>query len=617
MLIPTASETGESYLERIEALLPDEKTHLYFDTSFLIWLTIIGSVSRAQFVEWAGRLGERTHIPLWAMHEYYRHHTKRTLKNEIEAKATELVDAASAFQSIVGLYGDRPFFPGAPEEAYLNEVQATIERVATITKAARSWDYESSAAETLAWMNSRALARNSTFRLMRTLDSYGTARFVQELPPGYEDRDKSVNQYGDLLFWEEVVADARERGATTAIIVTRDRKEDWYSRVGQAEVGTVFKRLRDRWEPVPAPHPTLSFEMATRAGVQSLVMLDELYLGALLWKTGRPDFERLATVAMRVDPNRAFSADNTPKPIAVRARKRRDVGTLGIAAFHHLIETALGDVLPGAGRLFDLLDGPSPDVEEFVAGFTTSLLDGLSPDEAVSFAKHLHDRALKGPGFAGTLTSGLLNLIDQLDSDRAAAVYLGIVISAYFVGSAARRKPEGPVLEALFEWQEDVAVKRVLPHFRRRLKEEQSPALWVPEGSARQLRVIVENDTRQQFDPAALRQLYLDDRSLLVEGELLPDRLLGSYLGVGDAPTVRDIVGAACRYYGVPLTAVNLDEQLAEERRTVPETMGFVEFNRFTQPAPAEATAIAPLPESLLSTDGDEETLEDDEEEGE
>ena len=82
MHIPIKPESADDFIERVSGLLQDKRTHLYFDTSFLMWLTTIGPVSRQQFLAWAGTLGDRTHVPLWSIHEYYRHHRHETLKTE-------------------------------------------------------------------------------------------------------------------------------------------------------------------------------------------------------------------------------------------------------------------------------------------------------------------------------------------------------------------------------------------------------------------------------------------------------------------------------------------------------------------------------------------------------
>ena len=90
---------------------------------------------------------------------------------------------------------------------------------------------------------------------------------MQRVPPGYEDQGKTErdgkgsNRFGDLLFWEEVIAHADMTNAKSVIVVTYDRKKDWYYRLAEAEVDATLKQLKSKWDTVPVPHPTLTFEV--------------------------------------------------------------------------------------------------------------------------------------------------------------------------------------------------------------------------------------------------------------------------------------------------------------------------------------------------------------------
>jgi hypothetical protein len=57
MRISTLTETPEEFTIRVADLLKADTTHIYFDTSFLMWLTMIGDEARSQFKQWAGTLG--------------------------------------------------------------------------------------------------------------------------------------------------------------------------------------------------------------------------------------------------------------------------------------------------------------------------------------------------------------------------------------------------------------------------------------------------------------------------------------------------------------------------------------------------------------------------------
>ena len=80
----------------------------------------------------------------------------------------------------------------------------------------------------------------------------GEARYKQEIPPGYLDKDKDGNrQYGDLVLWLQTIDKAKEE-KKPVILVTDDRKEDWWEKHQGETVG---------------PRPELIQEMKAEAGV--------------------------------------------------------------------------------------------------------------------------------------------------------------------------------------------------------------------------------------------------------------------------------------------------------------------------------------------------------------
>src|SRR4051812_26211117 len=87
--IPTQLETAADYKARLGALLRAEGTHVYIDTSFLMWSTKIGPGARGQLLDWLrGDLGERAHVPTWCAHEYLRHHVAGTIVDELTKRST-------------------------------------------------------------------------------------------------------------------------------------------------------------------------------------------------------------------------------------------------------------------------------------------------------------------------------------------------------------------------------------------------------------------------------------------------------------------------------------------------------------------------------------------------
>ncbi len=95
----------------------------------------------------------------------------------------------------------------------------------------------------------------SPFEVGRLNEIYkeGKQRYEQEIPPGFKDLDKEGNRkYGDLVLWFQIIDKAKET-KKPIILVTDDRKEDWWLRIKGKTIG---------------PHPKLVEEMLSEAGVQ-------------------------------------------------------------------------------------------------------------------------------------------------------------------------------------------------------------------------------------------------------------------------------------------------------------------------------------------------------------
>jgi hypothetical protein len=607
MRIPIKSESADDFIERVYGLLQDKRTHVYFDTSFLMWLTTIGPISRQQFFAWAGTLGDRTHVPLWSMHEYYRHHRNRTLKRRLEKGSRKLDAAAKAFISDVEPYADRPLLPGQPDGAYLEALRLAAGRLEELTSLANTWDYDASAFETLTWMNARSCSTDTVFKTMPTLTAYGSGRYTQDLPPGYEDRRKrdkvsrGSNRYGDLLFWEEVMVHAKTSKAATVVVVTNDRKRDWFFKLAEPEIDSGWKRLRSRWDPVPVPHPTLSFELKMKSGIDRLELLDQLYLGAVIWKKRRPQFERFASIAINIRPGQETDklGLSTVKP----SHKRSDHSTIGLMAAIALSHAAVAAPDAATSDLLGRIEGGAPEAETFVDQLSEAELSALQPPQMACFARSLHDRALAGSGPAQALTSRLLGMLGKLSADSAACVYLGLATSAYFENDIPRDRPTSHLLEELFAWQDDTALPKILSVMARRLAKARSPALYAPNAANRRVAVKVEHDSRKQQTPAELKQVYFGRTALLTSDELRPERQLRNLIGGATEASVHTIVRSLCSYYGVPWELTDVLGGESEEPRSIPELSGIAEFDRFSASGGPSELPEGPVDEALEEAD--------------
>ena len=92
----------------------------------------------------------------------------------------------------------------------------------------------------------------------------GKKRYKQEIPPGYEDKNKEgTKKYGDLVLWFQIIDKAKETDKPI-ILVTDDRKEDWWRRFKGKTIG---------------PRPELVDEMLSEAGVSFYLYQTDPFMG--------------------------------------------------------------------------------------------------------------------------------------------------------------------------------------------------------------------------------------------------------------------------------------------------------------------------------------------------
>lgn len=600
MLIPVEFETAEDFIARAQAALTDPNTHVYIDTSMLMWLTAVGPSSRAVFLDWTTTLADRIHVPAWAAHEYYRHYQKRTQVNEIAEKCQAVDKALKDLKSHMRVYADGPLVPDKPEMSFASDLQAAAEHVESAMKVAQAWDYDTAAAEVIGWINLHALSTTGVFESFADLKRRGGARYGHGVPPGYEDAHKGVNRFGDLIFWEDVVADARAKAATKAVVLTRDRKQDWFFSGLQTEPGENLRRLKGKWDPVPVAHPMLTLEIRNTANAE-LILLDELYMGGVMWLTDKVRFGRLAAVTFGMDLARLEAATSEPPGIAKRAAKRDAVDTIGMsegtsivkAARENLDTDAVTQVLAG-------LQGQAPEVEATIEAFTAETITAMTATDLTVLAMRLFDDAHRGPSPAVALARRLMDGIDKVDALHASAIVGGMLYAAYFENGVARPAPVGQLLQELLEWRVDKGVERALAAVTRELKRVRSPALYRPSSSTEWIDVRIDASDSVATTPVAVGQVFVGPQGVLVDQPVEPGLLLTNLLGGTEQATVAQLLTAIGLHHGIPLAILRVIDAEAEEARTILSTTGLDRFEPLRQPlrpedvAPADATPASP-----------------------
>ncbi|MFG1320292.1 PIN domain-containing protein [Xanthobacter autotrophicus] len=73
-------------------------------------------------------------------------------------------------------------------------------------------------------------------------------RMKDQIPPGYKDGHKDGERpYGDFMLWQQTMDFAKEK-AKPVILVTSERKEDWWEKHSNRRVGPRLELLKESWE---------------------------------------------------------------------------------------------------------------------------------------------------------------------------------------------------------------------------------------------------------------------------------------------------------------------------------------------------------------------------------
>lgn len=599
MLIPLQLEPAEAFLTRAATAIAHAQSHIYFDTSFAMWLTVIGPASRAAFIDWTSTVEGRIHVPAWTIQEYYRHHQSKTLKTEIDIQSIATVKAAEDFRSRLRVLADGPLLPGQPEASFLNRLKSIQQELHELVAAAKGWNYDDASAEVIDWMNRHTLAASGIFGSFGRLREVGRTRYAHEVPPGYEDRHKGLNRYGDLLFWQDVVADARRRTASSVIVLTRDRKEDWYASAPEPEVGPALRRLRSRWEPVPSPHPMLTFEMQTRSGCE-LILLDDLYLGAILWRADRVRYGRFAAVALGMGAQKLSQELAPPPPVHVRAMARRVEDRISAREALELVRSAF-DEAPAQmiGDILTALEGDAPVAEAAVERLTPDWTGIQIGGQLACFCRRVYAMASPAQPFATQAAQRLLDGIDQVDAAHASAVVGGMLTAAFYDNETPPHRPGGALLQETYAWAIDPGCERVLRALAGRLNAVQAAPLVLPDNVTTPLNVRLNTSDSIATTPPALGQLYVGAQGVLTNQALGDETRLRTLLADRSEATVGEIVEAIGRHYGVPLTLLRVIDAADDETRTILETTGLERFGPLRQPTRGNA----PIPENVQNAE--------------
>ena len=601
-------ETWEEFLPRATQALLDANTRIYFDTSFLMWLTRVGRRSRKELFDWlSANCAGRVHVPAWAAHEYLTHHVAATISVELEAKVKELSGLARTTYAFLRPFLDDPIADGSTDaQPQQLSVRAALQALDAAAEVAKKWKshYPEHAGEVMAFVTDHVSAETSIFSEIPGIKELGLDRFDSRVPPGFQDRRKSErqadddleswignNRWGDLLFWKEILAHAKGAQAQHIIILSRDCKNDWHLGGRTAPDDESLLRLKSGWRPIPMPHPMLELEAKITSKIDRVVLLDSVYLAAVLRETAGDSVKSFVDVAIVPDPPNAANVRKEAVKDEVAKRNQRDADKASALGVLFLDGPGVGLTLaafkaaaircktaPAAGSVEQLFIERA-NIAISSGNSITSVIDkdsfkGFDNSMLACVGRMLHDAALaQSPGF-GEAMADLLGILGGLPEGTAGSLYLGLLTSMFMPGSRqARLPPSSPVASQIFLVQDTPFAQMPIAALASKLDGLDERPLYRPDAAKPAINIVldIEPDSNGQ---TLLGSINVAGEELFHPAQIDPALNLRAMLNGVQIASGAEIVRIACELFALPFTQVLRTNDFSRDFG-IAETAGF------------------------------------------
>lgn len=286
------------YESRLLSAINSGKCHVYLDTSTLMWTLRINTLAREQFVEWCRTLGDRLRIPVWAAHELQRHLIEDTVLKDIKRRSSDCEQKLKDFIWLVAECSDDNLarsVGAVSSDTLIEKVQKIRKQVRKLPAAVRKNNFSSANEKIIEFVNEFVLESDLS-EIFKELNAVGEFRYSHRVPPGFQDRSKPENQYGDLVIWEEILRDciggSSDEKEHACIFVSQDQKTDWITTSPLVEAGKGPENQdRNYAKDVPLVHPLLQHEYEKRGGPGSVFAVTPRRLSIIAFRAvkAKPD----------------------------------------------------------------------------------------------------------------------------------------------------------------------------------------------------------------------------------------------------------------------------------------------------------------------------------------
>ena len=598
----------EDYYRDLKAILNDRSTHIYVDTSFLMWISKLGNSARTEFFEWTKEIGEdKIHVPLWASHEYHQHFINSTILKNVGESTSKLNQAATDFYlELLPAIVEANVPPLWSSDQIKTDTRDAILKLMRSSSVVNSWcdkTWDERSSAIIKFINRCCLKSGKTFEYLGTTIGQTTDnRFSGRVPPGFQDRVKKDthegggNRSGDLIIWKEILDHARyanrrfsnmwRNEIESIIVLTNDGKNDWMAGGKSASPDGSIERLKGvqgEKAQIPIIHPMLEHEAQVYSRVHRVMLMNSFALGMHFYSNHKaptfveitisikmPRYDHKAPILEKAPPASAEANVSASTHMAPLLQVGGDLESVATETSEHIMPPLLLQTYATSEPQKMAAEiGPIVDEILSVSGAAKPITDWLSKDLLNSSDKKcliwigrlLAGRAIQNVINSTTRLIDMLGMLDEVEASPAAQLYTGILFGIYFDDNNLQRvglKPE--FLQIVFNYQRKGFAKPCLQALHNAFGSEDQP-VYLP--TSEYPEIEAEVITKILNNIPFLSDLIISKINFLIPvGENDP-RSLYRLLGINselkkESVSIENLIFTAARILGFPIKQIRL-----------------------------------------------------------
>lgn len=228
--------------------LPDELSALLnecffvFDTNVLFNLYRYSTAARDGLLAAMRAERERVWLPHHVAWEF--HHGRTGVIDDESATYADVKKDIESVKAKLTSDQNHPFIA----ESLLTELSTVFERVVSALvdgeRAVQEIKKKDDIYDAIEEIFDGKIGPAATSEEVAAIELEGEKRYESRIPPGYLDKAKKDNPYGDLIIWKQLIEEARRR-EKAVIFITDDNKDDWWLKNKGERVGLCSELERE------------------------------------------------------------------------------------------------------------------------------------------------------------------------------------------------------------------------------------------------------------------------------------------------------------------------------------------------------------------------------------